>query len=218
GLVHAAAARGHRVRGADVRRRRHRRHVRGHRDEDARRRRTSTGRRDVHDHRQRSVEQALADHSHRTLEPARRVELDDERGRSRGLRAVDGRLHQSHHHGTDDALERDAGDRCGDGRRGESEEEKRDRGNQRGHAGARPFGASANSVTISNMRLAASSDVTWPGPSYGGETSTTSAPTRFIPASPRNRASASYEVSPPTSGVPVAGAYAGSTASISNEM
>src|SRR2546430_8321002 len=77
---------------------------------------------------------------------------------------------------------------------------------------------SARRLTSSKRRLAASSAVIWPGPSDGGETSTTSAPTSACPASARTSTSASYEASPPTSGVPVPGANAGSTASMSNEQ
>ena len=56
-----------------------------------------------------------------------------------------------------------------------------------------------------------------PGPSYGGETSTTSQPASLIPRSARRNASASAVEKPPTSGVPVPGANAGSRKSMSNE-
>ena len=56
-----------------------------------------------------------------------------------------------------------------------------------------------------------------PGPSYGGDTSTTSQPTRSMPRSARTNASASAVEKPPTSGVPVPGANAGSRKSMSND-
>src|SRR3954463_12052180 len=65
--------------------------------------------------------------------------------------------------------------------------------------------------------LAAASAVCCPGPSYGGETSTTSAPTRSILRNARRKASASVVERPPTSGVPVPGANAGSRTSTSKE-
>src|SRR5205085_5484164 len=69
--------------------------------------------------------------------------------------------------------------------------------------------ARACSETISQATLAASSAVGWPGPSYGGATSTTSAPTRWSPVRARTKPIASPEVGPATSGVPVPGVYAG---------
>lgn len=53
--------------------------------------------------------------------------------------------------------------------------------------------------------------------SYCGATSTTSPPTRSTPFSPRRSSSTSRVVSPPTYGVPVPGAKAGSTLSTSKD-
>ena len=53
--------------------------------------------------------------------------------------------------------------------------------------------------------------------SYCGATSTRSPPTMSMPFSPRRIACASRVVSPPISGVPVPGAKAGSSASMSKE-
>ncbi len=53
--------------------------------------------------------------------------------------------------------------------------------------------------------------------SYGGETSTTSNARKSIPVSARRYASACELVGPPTSGVPVPGANAGSTKSTSKD-
>lgn len=53
--------------------------------------------------------------------------------------------------------------------------------------------------------------------SYDGATSTRSPPTMSSPASPRSMAWASRTVTPPTSGVPVPGAKAGSRQSMSND-
>src|SRR4051812_9214897 len=69
----------------------------------------------------------------------------------------------------------------------------------------------------SYMTFAAASAVMLPALSYGGETSTTSQPTRSIPRSERSKASASAVENPPTSGVPVPGAKAGSRKSMSND-
>ena len=68
--------------------------------------------------------------------------------------------------------------------------------------------------SISNSRLAAVSAVL-PDGSYGGETSTRSQPTRFMPQQPRIISRACIVVRPPISGVPVPGAKAGSRLSIS---
>ena len=51
--------------------------------------------------------------------------------------------------------------------------------------------------------------------SNGGDTSTTSIPTRFAGPMPRTIASACAELKPPATGVPVPGAQAGSRQSIS---
>src|SRR5262249_36119987 len=160
------------------------------------------------------VHHALHDRAHGTLEPAGRVELDDQRLGALGLGAVDGDAHETQRDRADHALELDRGHRRRRGRRGPGngqEAGERDEARQPRHFW------SARRLTISNIRLAASSAVICPGPSYGGETSTTSAPTMFRPASARTSTSASYDVSPPTSGVPVAGANAGSTASMSHD-
>ena len=67
---------------------------------------------------------------------------------------------------------------------------------------------------ISNIIVAPTSAVI-PEGSKGGETSTTSAPMISRPSSPLRRICASKVENPPTSGVPVPGAYAGSRPSIS---
>ena len=53
--------------------------------------------------------------------------------------------------------------------------------------------------------------------SYAGATSTMSAPTRLSSPNDRRMLSSSRLVSPPASGVPVPGAYAGSSTSMSSE-
>src|SRR5215203_2543709 len=53
--------------------------------------------------------------------------------------------------------------------------------------------------------------------SYGGETSTMSAPTTLTPTRARSVCNSSRLVSPPASGVPVPGAWAGSRTSMSTE-
>src|SRR5580765_5307160 len=75
--------------------------------------------------------------------------------------------------------------------------------------------ASAVSARNSYATFAPSSAVTWPALSYGGETSTTSKPLKRSPASERMKASASCGKRPATSGVPVPGANAGSSTSMS---
>src|SRR3954465_8332066 len=75
----------------------------------------------------------------------------------------------------------------------------------------------ALSERSSYMTFAPASAVMHPALSYGGETSTTSQPTRSIPRSARRNASASAVEKPPTSGVPVPGAKAGSRKSMSND-
>ena len=73
------AAERDRGRGADVRLRRHRGDVGGHRDHRAGGVGARAGRRDVQDHRNRRSEEALDDPAHRGGEPSRRVEDDDDR-------------------------------------------------------------------------------------------------------------------------------------------
>src|SRR5258705_8378304 len=80
------------------------------------------------------------------------------------------------------------------------------------------FRSRAMAQRNSNIRFAASRAVIWPGPSKSGATSTTSPPTRGRPARPRTSCCASWLVRPPTSRVPVPGANAGSTPSMSNVM
>lgn len=63
---------------------------------------------------------------------------------------------------------------------------------------------------MSTMRSAAAMDVVSATESYGGLTSTTSAPTRLMPSRPLSRRFSSRVVHPPDSGVPVAGAMLGS--------
>src|SRR5206468_9759057 len=77
---------------------------------------------------------------------------------------------------------------------------------------------SARRESSSYITVAPASAVTEPGPSYGGETSTTSQPSSRIPRRLRTNASASAVEKPPTSGVPVPGANAGSRKSMSNDM
>src|SRR5207342_2338105 len=72
-------------------------------------------------------------------------------------------------------------------------------------------------VSCSNAMFAAATAVCWPGPSYGGLTSTTSYPENESPPSARTNPSASRVLSPPASGVPVPGAKAGSRTSTSKE-
>lgn len=60
------------------------------------------------------------------------------------------------------------------------------------------------------IKSAAATDVVSAAESYGGLTSTTSAPTRFSPSRPLMYRLSSRVVQPPDSGVPVAGAMLGS--------
>jgi len=76
---------------------------------------------------------------------------------------------------------------------------------------------SARMHRISYIMVAPTSAV-FPEGSNGGDTSTTSPPIRSRPRRPRTNACASIVVIPPTSGVPVPGANAGSRQSISKEM
>src|SRR5206468_12241862 len=146
----------------------------------------------------------LDDGPHRALEPARRIELDHKRGGMLGLRAVDRAPDQTEGNGTDHPVDLDRRDRRRGSRvSGADDEAGQDQREAQGVPDHRP---SAITDTSSKRRFAASSAVIWPGPSYGGDTSTTSAPTRESPWRARTRLSASYDVSPPTSGVPVAGA------------
>ena len=82
---------------------------------------------------------------------------------------------------------------------------------------AAPNLLSATRHRISNMMVAPTRAVL-PVWSYGGATSTTSPPMRFRPRNPRSRRCASSVVMPPISGVPVPGAYTGSSPSTSNEI
>src|SRR5437899_12566834 len=121
-------------------------------------------------------------------------------------RALDPGTDRAEGHGADaagDRGERDRAPRRGRRRRGEPQQDNR----QHGDADQRP---SASSETNSKSRLAARSEVIWPGPSYGGDTSTRSQPTSGSPWRLLTSTSASQELSPPTSGLPVAGASAGS--------
>jgi hypothetical protein len=63
---------------------------------------------------------------------------------------------------------------------------------------------------MSTIRSAAATDVVSAIESYGGLTSTTSAPTRLTPSRPLMKRFSSRVVHPPDSGVPVAGAMLGS--------
>lgn len=63
---------------------------------------------------------------------------------------------------------------------------------------------------ISTIRSAAATEVVSAIVSYGGDTSTTSAPTRVTPSRPLMNLFSSRVVHPPDSGVPVAGAMLGS--------
>ena len=74
-----------RMRRADGRSRRHRRDVRGFRDEGAGRRGARARRRDVDDHRDRRGEHGLDDLLRGAKQPARRVELDHQRAGAFGL-------------------------------------------------------------------------------------------------------------------------------------
>ena len=67
----------------------------------------------------------------------------------------------------------------------------------------------------SNTIFAARYAVVSPAVSYAGRTSTISNPMKLRSLIFLTRSSDSYDVNPPTSGVPVPGAYAGSTKSIS---
>src|SRR5207237_5672878 len=220
-LAHAllvdAAAEGDRMRGADVGGGGHGRNVSGHCDEHAGGGGARARGSHPDDDGDLGVEQALADRPHRTLESARRVELDDEGLRPAGLRTRDGALHETERDRADHAVDDDGGHwrRRRRDRRGGEQGERDEDGGARQAPAHRPR---ARTLTSSNMRFAASSEVIWPGPSYGGETSTTSAPTSDWPTSARTSVSASYDVRPPTSGVPAAGADAGPTASMSNEQ
>lgn len=66
---------------------------------------------------------------------------------------------------------------------------------------------------ISTIRSAAATEVVSATVSYGGLTSTTSAPTRLMPSRPLMNLFNSRVVHPPDSGVPVAGAMLGSRTS-----
>ena len=77
-LVGSPAPHRHRVRGADVRGRRHRGHVRGHGDEHTRGCRPRAGRAHVDDDGHLGVQDGLDDGAHRALEAAGRIELEDE--------------------------------------------------------------------------------------------------------------------------------------------
>ena len=76
-------------------------------------------------------------------------------------------------------------------------------------------GASAEMSSYATCAAAMPVTSAW---SYAGATSTTSAPTRCTPLSPRSTASSSRLVMPPASGVPVPGANAGSSTSMSTEQ
>src|SRR5262249_33248568 len=116
------------------------------------------------------------------------------------------------------------------GKRGEQRDDEREAG--RSHSGS-AAGArrdrletlttpvhfwSASTLTSSKSRLAPSSAVICPGPSYGRARSTMCAPTTHSPGTASTSRGAASDVSPPTSGVPVPGGNAGSTASMSNEQ
>src|SRR6266498_155089 len=89
----------------------------------------------------------------------------------------------------------------------------------------RPPGPVASDRAVPRRRLAipdrasrtirlARKAVTWPGPSYAGDSSTTSRPTTGSSRAQRRTASSSWRlVRPPGSGVPVPGAMPGSTTS-----
>src|SRR5262249_18540795 len=156
------------------------------------------------------------------LEPAGRVELDDQRLGALGLGAVDRDPDQTQGDRVDHALDLDRRHGLGRRRRHGRHEQRREY-DQEPHSRRETLAAlhhfcSARRLTSSKSRLAAMSAVICPGPSYGGETSTMSAPTSDWPTSARTSTSASYDVSPPTSGVPVPGANAGSSASMSNHQ
>ncbi len=68
--------------GTEVRARGHGSHVRRVEDVGARARRAGTAGRDIGDHRHRRAEDALDDVAHRRVEPARRVELQDDQFRT----------------------------------------------------------------------------------------------------------------------------------------
>lgn len=71
----------------------------------------------------------------------------------------------------------------------------------------------AIAARISMIKSAAATEVVSAAESYGGLTSTTSAPTRFNPSRPLIYLLTSRVVQPPDSGVPVAGAILGSRTS-----
>src|SRR5581483_9995875 len=79
------------------------------------------------------------------------------------------------------------------------------------------YSDTARSASSSSATFAAARAVGCPAPSYGGETSTTSAPTSRRPRSARSSATASAVEKPAISGVPVPGAKSGSRKSMSNE-
>src|SRR5207253_8973966 len=115
-----------------------------------------------------------------------------ERLRPLGLGAVDGDADETQGDRADHALDLDRRDRSGRGRchdgNGEQREDEHEAGASRDRLQTlttRPHFWSARTLTSSKRRLAPSSAVIWPGPSYGGETSTTSAPTSACPASAR---------------------------------
>ena len=175
--------------GADVGGRRHGRDVSGHRDEDPGGRGARAGGCDVDDHRQLGVEHPLHDPAHRALEPTGRVELDDERLAALGLGPIDGQLDQPHGDGIDHPVDVDERHGRGLGRHRSGRDQREDEtGECAGHA---PHRRRAITLTSSNMRLAAISAVTCPGPSHWGATSTTSAPMMLSSASARTSTSAS---------------------------
>lgn len=69
----------------------------------------------------------------------------------------------------------------------------------------------AMDAKISTIKSAAATEVVSATESYGGLTSTTSAPTKWIPSRPLMNRFNSRVVQPPDSGVPVAGAILGSS-------
>ena len=161
-----AAARRHRMRGADVGGGRHGRHVRGHRDEDARG--GGAGARRAPRRRSRGcrVQDALHHRAHRALEPARRIEHDDQGLGALGPRALD--------RGGEEA----------DGDRGDGAVELDQRHGRRRSQAAEPERPTASTATAASPTRMPSDPASWALPRGDHSTHATPPGSRGPPSGP----------------------------------